>query len=297
MSGAGAATSGGRWALAGFFVCVAAGAVPQAHAQTTFPVWPSGCSRFEGAERAACLLSIANDYGTLARYASANAALKPPLPRERRVVFFGDSITDNWDAEGFGGFFPGKPYVNRGIGGQTTGQMLLRFRQDVLDLDPAVVVILAGTNDVGGNAGPASDATIQDNLRSMAELASFNGIQVVLSSILPVSDGKKRADGTPYVWTDGRPNARLKGLNEWLKAYTNANAFTYLDYATPMTAADGTLKSDLTDDGLHPNAAGYAVMNPLVEAAIAKALEPPPSIRRSPVPPVPPTPPSPPARP
>lgn len=275
----------------GVLAFLSAWAVPAAYAQTAFPIWPSGCSRFEGAERSQCLLSIANDYGTLARYASANAALTPPAPRERRVVFFGDSITDNWDAEGFGGFFLGRPYVNRGIGGQTTSQMLLRFRQDVLDLDPAVVVILAGTNDVGGNAGPVDDATIQANLKSMADLAAYNGIQVVLSSILPVSDGKKRADGTTYVWTEGRPNARLRGLNEWLKSYTSANAFTYLDYATPMTAADGTLRSDLTDDGLHPNAAGYAVMNPLVEAAIAKTLEPPPSTRRPPVPPAPPTPP------
>jgi acyl-CoA thioesterase-1 len=268
----------GRRILRAIFTVVTACAVPTAHA-ADYPVWPSGCDRFEAGEQLACLKSIASDFGALARYAPANAALKPPLPLERRVVFFGDSITDNWDAPGFGGFFPGKPYVNRGISGQTTGQMLLRYRQDVLELNPVVVVILAGTNDVAGNAGPVTDETLKGNLRSLAELASFNGIQVVLSSILPVLDGKKKEDGTLRVWTDNRPPARLKGLNDWMRQYAAANAFTYLDYATPMSGADGTLKAELTDDGLHPNAAGYAVMTPLVEAAIQEALKPPPARR------------------
>jgi len=244
-----------------------------------FPVWPTGCARFDGAQRVECLESIAFDYGALARYAWANTTLPTLAPGVRRVVFFGDSITDNWDNPGYGGFFPGKPYVNRGISGQTTAQMLLRYRQDVLDLNPAAVVILAGTNDVAGNAGPVTDAALQGNLKSLAELASFSGIQVVLSSILPVTDVKKGADGRPRVWTDGRPPARLAGLNRWMKEYANANAYTYLDYATPMTLPDGTLNPELTDDGLHPNAAGYAVMNPLVEEAIKKALEPEP-VRR-----------------
>jgi lysophospholipase L1-like esterase len=210
---------------------------------------------------------------TLARYAAANAALPPPAPGERRVVFFGDSITDNWDAEGYGGFCPGRLYVNRGISGQTTAQMLLRFRADVIDLSPAAVVILAGTNDVAGNAGPVSDAAIHGNVRSLAELAVANGIAVVLCSILPVVDGTKDAEGRTRVWTDGRPPARIQGLNRWLREYAQANGFVYLDYAAAMADADGSLKRELTDDGLHPDAKGYAVMNPLVEAAIRKALQ------------------------
>jgi lysophospholipase L1-like esterase len=265
-----------------------------------WPVWPTGCDRYEGSQKTECLQSIAFDFGALGRYAAANASLPAPLPLERRVVFFGDSITDNWDAAGFGGFFPGKPYVNRGISGQTTAQMLLRFRADVIDLEPAVVVVLAGTNDVAGNAGPATDASIRNNFRSLADIASANGVELVLCSILPVVDGKPDPDGKPRVWTDKRPHARIDGLNRWLKEYAGANGYVYLDYATPMSAPDGSLKPDLTDDGLHPNATGYAVMGPLVEAAIAKALGARPPRRPPPVPPVPPvpprTPPTPPGR-
>ncbi len=262
-----------------------------------WPVWPTGCDRFEGSQTTECLRSIAFDFGALARYASANASLPAPLPLQRRVVFFGDSITDNWDAAGFGGFFPGKPYVNRGISGQTTAQMLLRFRADVIDLEPAAVVILAGTNDVAGNAGPATDVAIRNNFRSFADVASANGVELVLCSILPVVDGKPGPDGQPRVWTDKRPPARINGLNQWLKEYASANGYVYLDYAAPMSAPDGSLKPELTDDGLHPNAAGYAVMGPLVEAAIAKALGARAPRRPPPVPPVPPAPARPPAAP
>lgn len=264
-----------------FLLYVAALGGPNDGPATAYPVWPSGCAAYEAAQRVLCLQSIVHDFGTLARYASANAALPPPAAGERRAVFFGDSITDNWDAPGFGGFFPGRAFVNRGISGQTTAQMLLRYRQDVIDLNPAVVVILAGTNDVAGNAGPVSDETLMGNFRTLADLAAFNGIQVVLSSILPVTDVKKDTEGVPRTWTLGRPPARIKALNVWLADYARANAYVYLDYATPMTAPDGSLRADLTDDGLHPNAAGYAVMAPLAEAAIQKALEPPPApIRR-----------------
>jgi lysophospholipase L1-like esterase len=285
----------GVLASAAFFTYVTAlsGASAQDKA-ATFPVWPTGCDRFEGAQKGDCLKSIAFDFGALARYAAANETVQPPLPGQPRIVFFGDSITDNWDAAGFGGFFPGKPYVNRGISGQTTAQMLLRYRADVIDLNPAAVVILAGTNDVAGNAGPATDAQIKNNFRDFADLASQNGIEVVLCSILPVVDGKPGPDGKPRVWSDGRPAARLTGLNRWLQEYANANGYVYLDYSTPMSAPDGTLKADLTDDGLHPNSAGYAVMGPLVEAAIKGAL----TGRRAapPRPPVPPVPPRPPVR-
>jgi lysophospholipase L1-like esterase len=266
--------------LRGLLTYVTALALPTANAATEWPVWPTGCAGYEPAQRLECLQSIAFDYGALARYAAANAALPAPEPGQPRVVFFGDSITDNWDAPGFGGFFPGKPYVNRGISGQTTAQMLLRYRADVVDLGPAAVVILAGTNDVAGNAGPATDASIRDNFRSFADIASANGIQLVLCSILPVTDVKKDADGKPRVWTDRRPATRINGLNRWLQEYANANGYVYLDYATPMSAPDGSLKPDLTDDGLHPNTAGYAVMGPLVEAAILRALAPPERPRR-----------------
>ena len=147
-----------------------------------FPVWPAGCSRFSGEERAACLEFVSLDYGRLSRYAAANVALATPVAGEARVVFFGDSITDNWSKAGYGGFFPGKPYVNRGIGGQTTSQMLVRFRPDVIGLQPRVVVILAGTNDLAGNSGPIGLGAIEQNLASMAELAQLHHIEVVLAS-------------------------------------------------------------------------------------------------------------------
>jgi lysophospholipase L1-like esterase len=237
-----------------------------------FPVWPKGCVRFEGQEREACYESVALDFGWLARYSAANAALAPPAAGETRVVFFGDSITDNWSKTGYGGFFPGKRYVNRGIGGQTTGQMLLRFRADVIANRPRAVVILAGTNDVAGNAGPVSPETIQANLASMAELAGVHKIKVVLASLLPISDDKKDAQGTPLKRSVARPPGTLKALNAWIAEHARARGHVYLDYFSAMAGPDGMLKPALNDDGLHPNAAGYAVMAPLAEAAIAKAL-------------------------
>ena len=237
-----------------------------------YPVWPSGCRRFAGEEQAACLQFVANNYAGLGRYAAANAALAGNRPGQRRVVFFGDSITDNWSKAGYGGFFPGKPYVNRGIGGQTTSQMLLRFRPDVIELRPDVVVILAGTNDIAGNAGPVSLDTVQDNLASMAELAKVHGIRVVLASLLPVSDDKKDAQGQPVTRTRDRPPATIRALNEWLARYARENGHVYLDYFAATADAAGLLRGDLNDDGLHPSAAGYAVMAPLAEKAIAAAL-------------------------
>jgi lysophospholipase L1-like esterase len=241
-------------------------------AEWKFPVWPNGCSRFEGAERVDCLQFVASDFGNLARYAGANAALEPAKPGETRVVFFGDSITDNWSKPEGGGFFPGKPYLNRGIGGQASSQMLLRYRADVIELRPAVVVILAGTNDVAGNAGRTTPEAIQSNLADMAELARVHGIRVVLASLLPISDDKTDAKGTPLNRSTDRPPATLRALNEWLAAYARANGHVYLDYASAVSDARGYLRSELTGDGLHPNAAGYAVMAPLAEKAIAQAL-------------------------
>jgi lysophospholipase L1-like esterase len=237
-----------------------------------FPAWPKGCARFEGEEKMSCLDVVASDFAGFYRYAEANAALAAPKPNEDRVVFFGDSITDNWSKPDYGGFFPGKPYVNRGIGGQTTAQMLLRLRADVLELGPKAVVILAGTNDVAGNAGPVTPAQIKDNLASMAELAKAHGVRVVLASLLPVSDDKKDANGQPVTRTRQRPPATLRELNAWLSSYAKQNGHVYLDYFSATADAGGLLRAELNDDGLHPNAKGYAVMAPLAEKAIAEAL-------------------------
>jgi len=211
-------------------------------------------------------------FGRLTRFADANRLLAPPSSSEARVVFFGDSITDGWSRPQFGGFFPSKPYVNRGIGGQTTGQMLLRYRADVLALEPRAVVILAGTNDLAGNAGPVTPDQLIDNLTTMAELATLHHIRVVLSSILPVSDDKLDANGLPLIRSASKPVALLRTVNQRIAGYAAANGHVYLDYFTPMATAAGTLKPELNDDGLHPNKAGYEVMQPLAEKAIADAL-------------------------
>jgi lysophospholipase L1-like esterase len=237
-----------------------------------FPVWPAGCGRFAGEEKTACLQFVALDFGRLSRFAAANAALGPVRPGEHRIVFFGDSITDNWSKGGYGGFFPGKPYLNRGIGGQTTSQMLLRVRPDVIDLHAEAVVILAGTNDIAGNSGPVSLEVIEENLAGIAELATVHGVKVVLASVLPVSDATVDASGHPINRTTDRPPATIRALNEWLARYAQDHGHVYLDYVPAVSDATGAFKRELTFDGLHPSAAGYAVMAPLAEAAIERAL-------------------------
>jgi len=204
-----------------------------------------------------------DDWASLARYREANAHLGPPRPGEQRVVFYGNSITDGW-ARYFGTMFPNKPYVGRGIGGQTTPQMLVRFRQDVIALHPAVVVILAGTNDIAGNTGPSTQAMIEDNLISMVELARANGISVVLSSVLPAYD---------YRWRPGlEPAGKIVALNSWMKDYASTHDVVYLDYHSAMADERLGLRPELSEDGVHPNEAGYRIMAPLVERAIAEAL-------------------------
>jgi lysophospholipase L1-like esterase len=240
-------------------------------AEWKYAVVPSGCARFSGDEKAACLEFVASDYGRLARYAEANKALAPRRAGDSRVVFFGDSITDNWSRAGYGGFFPGKPYVNRGIGGQTTSQMLLRFRADVIALQPDAVVILAGTNDIAGNSGPVTDEVIESNLATMAELAKLHRIRVVLASLLPVADDKRDPSGNPITRTKQRPPERLRAVNAWMADYARRNGHVYLDYFTATADAGGALRADLNADGLHPSAAGYAVMAPLAERAITQA--------------------------
>jgi lysophospholipase L1-like esterase len=206
------------------------------------------------------------DWPQLARYRADNAALAASASGEQRVVFYGDSITDAWGRlPATGEFFPGKAYVNRGIGGQTTPQMLVRFRQDVVELHPAAVVILAGTNDIAGNTGPMTPEMTEDNLRSMADLAKANGIRVILSSITPVAD---------YPWRKGlEPSGKIKTLNSWMQGYCTNHSITYLDYWTPMADANGGMKEGISFDGVHPNAQGYAIMMPLAQAAINKTLD------------------------
>ena len=206
-----------------------------------------------------------NDFGNLARYREANAKLTPPATGENRVVFLGDSITDIWNLVQS---FPGKPYLNRGIGGQTTPQMLIRFRPDVIALQPKVVVILAGTNDIAGNTGPVSLAEIEDNYATMAELARVHGIRIVLSSVIPVNGYTERSK----LFFPLRSPEQILELNRWMKNYCVQNGCVYLDYFSAMVDDKGLLKSDLANDGLHPNDKGYAIMAPLAQTAIEQAL-------------------------
>lgn len=206
---------------------------------------------------------LLSDWPNLERYRAADDSLGPPAPGEQRVVFLGNSITDAW-AKYFPKEFPGRPYVGRGISGQTTPQMLLRFRQDVIDLQPKVVVILAGTNDIAGNTGPSTPEMIEDNIQSMVELARANDIRVVLCSVLPAYD---------FGWHPGvEPAQKIVALNAWLRDYAARNDLVYVDYHTPMADARQGLRSDLSSDGVHPNEKGYELMAGLVEPAIQRAL-------------------------
>ncbi|MDO9254465.1 MAG: SGNH/GDSL hydrolase family protein [Bacteroidales bacterium] len=205
----------------------------------------------------------AQDWANFERYHAANEKLAPPAKGENRVVFMGNSITDGWvyvDSV----FFAGKPYIGRGISGQTTPQMLVRFRADVIALKPAVVVILAGTNDIAGNTGPTTLEMIMDNIMGMSEMAKANGIKVVLSSVLPVFD---------YPWKPGlQPAGKIISLNKMIKDYADKNDCIYLDYFSSTVDERQGFKSAYSEDGVHPNLAGYKVMGPLAEKAIAEAL-------------------------
>jgi lysophospholipase L1-like esterase len=204
-----------------------------------------------------------NDWAYLARYREDNAKLGPPAAGVKRVVFMGDSITEGWGQRS-GKFFPGKPYINRGISGQTTPQMLVRFRPDVIALRPKVVVILAGTNDIAENTGPATLEMIEDNLMSMVDLAKANGIRVVIASVLPAFD---------FPWRPGlKPAGKIAALNAWIKTYAAGNEIVYLDYYSAMVDERQRMKAEFSFDGVHPNDAGYGVMAPLVERAITEAL-------------------------
>jgi acyl-CoA thioesterase I len=212
-----------------------------------------------------------SDWPNLAKYRDANLSLPSAAVGESRVVFMGDSITEGWGQHGVPApagraeFFPGQPYVNRGISGQTTPQMLVRFHQDVVDLKPKVVVILAGINDIAENTGKTTLEAIEDNFASMTEIARSNGIRVVLCSTMPASD---------FPWRPGlAPAPKVKVLNAWLKDYAAKNGLVYVDYYSPMVNSEGGMKTELSPDGVHPNKAGYEIMAPLVEAGIAEALK------------------------
>jgi lysophospholipase L1-like esterase len=227
------------------------------------PVIPSSSIDQAAARQRAENDRLHDDWANLARYREANATLSPPAPGENRVVFFGNSITEAW-ARLFPQLFPGKPYIGRGISGQTTPQMLVRFRQDVVALRPKVVVILAGTNDIAGNTGPSSLEMIEDNLASMTEIARANGIRVVLSSVLPVYD---------YPWKPGlQPAPKIIALNAWIRRHAATTGAVYVDYHSAMKDARDGLPPELAADGVHPTEVGYRIMARLVEPAIAEAL-------------------------
>ena len=254
-------------------LCLVVAGLQSPGAQTPAAPAPTTCP-----EMASALTSLMRndarlrDWANLSRYREANRALPPPASSEARVVFMGDSITDAWQQPRYGGFFPGRPYIDRGISGQTTPQMLLRFRPDVVDLGPKAVVILAGTNDIAGNTGPMTNEEIQGNLASMSELAHAHNIRVVLASVTPVS-GYHLASPGAVPQTTSRPMARIQALNKWIQTYAAAHGDVYLDYFSAMTDDAGLLRTELSDDDLHPNAKGYAIMAPLAEAAIARALK------------------------
>ncbi len=203
------------------------------------------------------------DWANLERFRTENARIGVTKPGEQRVVFMGNSIVEGW-APHFTAMFAGKPYIGRGISGQSTPQMLVRFRQDVVALTPAAVVILAGTNDIAGNTGPSTLEMIEDNIASMVEIAQANGIRVVLCSVLPVYD---------YPWKPGlEPAPKIATLNAWLEQYARAHHAVYLDFHTALRDERMGLKREYGNDGVHPNMAGYRVMTPLAESAIHAAL-------------------------
>jgi lysophospholipase L1-like esterase len=238
-----------------------------AFAQQYTPAIPS--TGFPGLDqyRASRIAIYTDDFGELKRYREADVALAASAPSENRVIFIGDSITDYWK---LADYFPSRPYavVNRGIDGQTTPQMLVRFRPDVVDLHPAVVVILAGTNDIAGNTGPETIDQIEGDYASLADIARANGIRVVFSSVMPIN----AYNPTALRFFLQRSPEKILALNVWLKRYCAAHGLVYLDYFSAMVDENGFLKKDLSQDGLHPNAAGFAVMAPLAQAAITQSL-------------------------
>ena len=234
---------------------------PETIAPAPAQIAPAAAPLTEAQKAKAREEQLKNDWPWLGKFKEVDLALGAPAAGENRVVFMGDSITQAWHLDES---FPGKPYVNRGISGQTSPQMVLRFRQDVIDLKPKVVVILAGTNDIAENTGPITLEESEGNVMTMAELATANHIRVVLCSVLPAFD---------FPWMPGMaPAGKVLALNAWIKAYAARNGYVYVDYHSAMKDDRGGLPAALSKDGVHPLPAGYAIMAPLVEAGIAKAL-------------------------
>jgi lysophospholipase L1-like esterase len=246
---------------------------------------PSSCCLAGAAKTLADQLQ---DWNQLGRYYAANRELKKQPVDPKRVVFMGDSITDGWRLDEY---FAAQPYVNRGISGQTTAQMLVRMYPDVIDLKPAAMVVLAGTNDIARNNGPQTFEMIQENIMAMTELAQRHGIKVLLCSVLPVSDypylaqqaGRGVVPATPagvrggraivrQRMTIGRPPEDILKLNAWMKSYAAQVNGVYVDYFSALVDDKGWLKDGLANDGLHPTADGYKIMAPIVSAAIERAL-------------------------
>ena len=243
------------------FLMLAAGAVAQ-----TAPCQPAPQSAWEVEHERL----LHTDWAELGRYHQADAKVMAPAPGERRIVFMGDSITEGWrgtakpEGPEMGAFFAGRPYLNRGISGQTTPQMLVRFRQDVIALQPKAVVLLAGTNDIAGNTGEVTLETIEDNVSTMAELARAHHIRVVLVSVLPAAE---------YGWRPGRqPAPKILELNRWLRDYAAANGHLYVDLHTAMSTPEGGMRRELSEDGVHPNHEGYALMERLLRPALERAV-------------------------
>jgi len=260
-------------------------AAVQAQLTDDFNVPPANCCL---AMTAHSLAEQLQDWNQLGRYHAANQELKQRPADPRRVVFMGDSITDLWNLEEY---FPGQPYVNRGIGGQTTPQMLVRMYPDVIELKPAAMVLLAGTNDIARNTGPSTPEMIEENIMAMTELAQRHGIKVLLCSITPVSDypylaqqsgrapaptpAPGRGGRGPMVrqrMTVGRPPADILKLNAWMKDYAKSVNAVYVDYFSALVDDKGWMKDGIANDGLHPNPEGYKIMAPLVSEAIRNAL-------------------------
>jgi acyl-CoA thioesterase I len=255
-----------NWRLINVALALLTAALPgPLTAQTTPGTGTSGTATPVSAWRREYNERLLVDFGWLEKFKEADLALMPPQTKENRVVFMGDSITEIWKIEGPKGAFPNKPFINRGISGQTTPQMLVRFRQDVIELKPKVVVILAGTNDLAGNTGPMTLEQTEDNLASMADLATANRIRVVLCSVLPTAD---------FPWNPGlNPAPKVLALNAWIKSYAKEKGYVYVDYHSAMKDEHNGLSAALSEDGVHPSPAGYAVMAPLAAAGIEKALK------------------------
>ncbi|MDB5236081.1 MAG: hypothetical protein JWR44_3074 [Hymenobacter sp.] len=246
-----------------FLLIIGFGAIP-AHAQQ--PADDAAKKAADEAYHKQQEYLLHNDWANLQRYAAANQRLPAPRPGVPRVVIIGNSITEGWVKED-SAFFRGRTteYVGRGIGGQTTGQTVVRFRADVLNLHPAVVVILVGTNDVAENSGPYNPQTTLNNIMTMTELAQAHGIRVVLGSVAPAAD---------FWWHKGlNPAPKIIALNQQIKAYAGQHKLVYLDFHTALKDEQNGLKKAYGEDGVHPNLTGYRVMEPLLNQAVAAALK------------------------